>query len=116
MALLSSSDYPAIRALIDTALTAEELPDAVIGYDQVVGYADRLVKTFVPTAEALTGDNLLRAKLAARLIAAAQLALGSPEIKNLIIGPYSETRQERDWTSLSKALMLKADKEIQKLL
>ena len=37
MALLSSSDYPAIRALIDTALTAEELPDAAIGYDQVVG-------------------------------------------------------------------------------
>ena len=116
MALLSSSDYPAIRALIDTALTAEELPDAAIGYDQIVGYADRLVKSYVPTAESLTGDNLLRAKLAARLIAAAQLAAGSPEIKDMKIGPYSETRQERDWTSLSKSLLLRADKEIQMLL
>lgn len=116
MALLSSSDYPAIRALIDTELTADELPDAAIGYDQVVGYADRLVKTYVPSAESLTGNDLLRAKLAARLIAAAQLAAGSPEIKDIKIGPYSETRQERDWIKLSKALMLRADKEIQTLL
>jgi len=72
MALLSSSDYPAIRSLIDTTLTTEELPDATIGYDQFIGYADSLVKTYVPTAEALTGDNLLRAKLAARMITAGE--------------------------------------------
>lgn len=116
MALLSSLDYPAIRALLDTTLTSEELPDAAIGYDQVVGYADRLVKTYVATAESLTGDNLLRAKLAARLIAAAQLAVSAPEIKDLKIGPYGEVRQERDWVSLSKSLMLRADKEIQQLV
>ena len=116
MALLSSADYPAIRALLDTTLTSEELPDAALGYDQVVGYADRLVKAYIPGAEALTGDNLLRAKLAARLIAAAQVAAGSPQVKDLRIGPYGETRQERDWRALRRMLMMRANEEIAELL
>jgi len=116
MALLSSSDYPAIRALVDTTLTVEELPDAVLGYDQVVGHADRLIKVYVPLAESLTGNNLLRAKLAARLVAAAQVAASAPQLIDLKIGPYAEKRQEVDWTALSKGLMLRADREVQALL
>jgi hypothetical protein len=116
MALLSSGDYPAIRALIDTALTSGELADAAIGYDQVIGYADRLVKAYVPLAESLTGDNLLRAKLAARLIAASELAKSAPQITDVKIGPYTEGRQDVDWRRLSRELRLRADKEIQALL
>lgn len=116
MALLSSSDYPAIRALVDTTLTVGELPDAVIGYDQVIGNADRLVKSVIPGAESLTGDSLLRAKLAARLLAASELAAAAPQMTDVRIGPYTEGRQDIDWRRRSRELRLQADRELQQLL
>lgn len=73
MAILSSTEYPAIRAAIDVQLDASSLPDGIIGLDIYIGAADDDVLEIDPTAESRTGDELVLVKRAAIFFAAARL-------------------------------------------
>jgi hypothetical protein len=77
---LLAAPYDAVRALLDTSLTASELPDATVALDPFAPAAGRWVLERVPNAESLTGDDLQRAKDAAAYEAAARLAPALPSL------------------------------------
>jgi hypothetical protein len=86
MPLLTSADYPSIRALVDTGLTQEQLPDTTIALDVFLGAGQDAVLQRDPLAETRTGAQLDRARRAAMLFTAALLA------------PTVLQRSERDYT------------------
>lgn len=74
MAILTSADYPAIRAALDTDLGTRELPDATIAMEIYHPAAEQDVIRRVPDAESKTGEDAKRVKRAAILFCAARLA------------------------------------------
>lgn len=74
MAILTSDDYPAIRAALDIELNSSNLPDATIALDIFSGQADREVYERDPDADDRTGDDANRIKAAAIYFCAALLA------------------------------------------
>lgn len=92
MALLSPTDYPAIRAAIDLSLTATELPDATIALDLYSGAAERWVLARDPDAASRTGTDALRVKEAAVLACAALLLPAIPAIRRETHGDDSYER------------------------
>ena len=74
MTLLLITDYPAIRAALDTELDAEVLPDSTIDLSIYRQAAEDDVLALHPEAESETGDNLDRVKRAAIFFCAARLA------------------------------------------
>jgi hypothetical protein len=78
--LLSSSDYAAIRAMIDITLDSTTLPDAIIALDAYIGAGMRDVLAIDPDAETRTGDELQHAKTAAILFTAARLIGAIPQM------------------------------------
>jgi hypothetical protein len=80
VALLSSSDYGAIRAAIDIALDSTTLPDAIIALDLYVGAGQRDVLSLDPLAESRSGTDVQHAKTAAILFTAARIVGALPQI------------------------------------
>lgn len=106
MAILTSADYPAIRAAIDVNLTDQQLPNTTIGLTIYQDAADADVLELHPTAEDETGNNATRVTRAAIFFCAARLI---PAVVRLT----SVTTQSRD---LSYArLLYDPDKFIDKL-
>lgn len=96
--ILTGDDYPAIRAALDPALTADLIPDAVIALDLYQGLAEARVRDQVPTADALVaagGDPARQVRAAAALYCAALLAPVVPRLVSEQIGrDYRYQRQE----------------------
>ena len=74
MAILTSADYPAIRAALDVDLDSSKLPDGIIALDIYKGQADRMVYERDPDADTRTGDDALRITAAAVYFCAGLLA------------------------------------------
>lgn len=74
MAILTSNDYPAIRAALDVSLDSSNLKDTTIALDIFSGQADREVYERDPLADSRTGDDADRIKAAAVYFCAALLA------------------------------------------
>ena len=74
MSIISSNEFPQVRAVLDVSLDTTSLPDEVITQDIYQGRAEREVLAYYPTAESFTGENKDRAKLAVILLTAAYLA------------------------------------------
>lgn len=74
MAILSSTDYPAIRAALDVNLDSSNLPDDVIALDIYSNHADQLVYERDEDADDRTGEDANRIKRAAIYFCAALLA------------------------------------------
>lgn len=74
MAILATSDYPSIRAILDANLSSSDISDTVIGYPPFSLAADKEVIRQVPTAESMTGDDLFTVNLAAQYLCAAYMA------------------------------------------
>lgn len=79
-ALLTSADYPAVRAAIDVTLDSTALPDAIIALDLYSGAGVRDVLAIDPDAESRTGTDLQHAQTAAVLFTAARLIGALPQI------------------------------------
>jgi hypothetical protein len=79
-ALLTTTEYPAIRAAIDTSLDTDVLPDSIIALDIYAPSAQRDVLALDATAEDRTGDELQHAKNAAIYFCAARLIGALPQI------------------------------------
>jgi hypothetical protein len=75
MALLDSTDYPAIRAAVDPRLTTADLPDATIALSIYLAAGEAEVLALDPGAESRAGDALARAQRAAIYLVAERLAL-----------------------------------------
>ena len=73
MAILTSADWPAVRAAIDTALDTNMLQDPVIALNIYSGAADQDVLSRDPDAESRTGEDENRVQRAAVFFCAARL-------------------------------------------
>jgi len=117
MTLLSSTDYPSVRAAIDTSLDSAVLPDALIARDVFVGAAELDVLARDPLAASRTGTDATRITLAAIYLTAARLC---PAVPNIIeeedTGQHRYRRQATDWTKRAAELRGMADAEIQAIL
>lgn len=74
MAILTTADYPAIRAALDVDLTESKLPNRTIDLPIYRDAADQDVLAVIADAESQTGENANRVKRAAIFFCAARLA------------------------------------------
>lgn len=74
MAILSSDEYPEIRAALDADLNANDLPDSIIAMTIYKDAADQDVLERDPDAATRTGEDANRVKRAAIYFCAARLA------------------------------------------
>lgn len=123
MTVLSSDNYPSIRAALDITMTADMLPDATIALDLYKGRADREIVTRIPTAETLVtpdGDEEVssdgqRVLLAAILLCASYIAPAIPAITAQTFGAAIYERSV-DWNQRSADLKMQAETEIQTVI
>ena len=114
--LLSSADWPAVRAALDITLDANALPDATIALDIYSGRAMREVEARVDGATALTGNDELQVTAAARFLTAAELAPAMPALARGKAQEWEEQRERMDWSKRSAELRAMAEAEIAELL
>lgn len=116
MAILVPADYVQIRALIDTQIDEDVLPDTVIEMDVFLGAAEDDVVAEVPDAATKTGDALRRIKRAIACYTAAYL------VESYL--PYSYGRLGEIWftrtrevqpSELSQRLRLRAEQELEEV-
>ena len=118
MAILSSADYPAIRAALDVSLNAQQLTDATIGQDIFVGAAEAELLRRVPDAASRTGDDLKRVERALVWLTAALLAHSVVRITSMSVQTrdLSYSRQSFDPERKAAELRGRAEAEIVMLL
>lgn len=117
MAILSSSDYPAIRGAIDTSLDSAVLPDATIELPIYLADADLEVKARDPQWASRTGDALARLKTAAICFTAARILPALPQIKSEQHGgEYQYQRQEVKVAERVAELRARADEALSAIL
>lgn len=116
MPLLTSTDYPSIRAAIDISLTATDLPDATIALDIFIGAAMREVLSRDPEAESRTGDDLARVKAAAVYLTAARLIVTLPQILRETDLDTTYQRQAVDVAARAAELRALAEAELNEVL
>lgn len=118
MAILSGTDYPAIRAAIDVSITPNDLKDAVIGLDIYVGAAERELLDRVADAASKTGDDLKRVKAALVYLTAARLCPAVVRItsQSMTARDLSWSRETFDPEERAADLRAKAEREIAELL
>lgn len=118
MAILSSTDYPAIRAALDVGLNVQQLPDAIIGEDIFVGAAEAELLRRVPDAASKTGDDLKRVVRALVWLTAALLAPSVVRITSMSVQTrdLSYSRQTFDPEKKAAELRGRAEAEIVMLL
>jgi len=85
MAILSSDEYPAIRAALDTELNTTTLPDSTIALIIYQSAADQDVLNLDPDAESRTGEDANHVLRAAIFFCAARLAPAVVRLTSLAI-------------------------------
>lgn len=116
MALLSSADYPTVRAALDVKLTAATLADATIALPIYLGAAEAEIVRRDPLAASRTGAALQHVKNACVLLCAALLAPAMPSLTGEDIGSYAYTRKAIDWPARAAELRLAAERELAAVL
>lgn len=118
MTILTTNDYPAVRAALDVGLNEQQLPNATIGQDIFVGAAEAELLRRVPTAASMTGSDLARVKRALVCLTAALLAPSVVRITSMSIQTrdLSYSRQTFDPDEKAAELRSRAETEIGMLL
>lgn len=118
MPILTSDDFPAVRAALDTELSAQDLPDAVIKQDVFLGAAEAELLERVPDAAERLGAELKRVKRALVWLTAAYLAPSVVRVTTMSIQTrdMSYSRQTFDPEEKEAELRRRAEKEIDALL
>jgi hypothetical protein len=114
--LLTSSDWPAVRAALDITLDSAQLPDATIALDIYSGRAMREIEARVTGATALTGDDELKVTAAAVFLTAANIAPALPAIMSARSQHLQVQRKEVDWNRRAADLRQMAEEELADLL
>lgn len=114
MPIITSAEYPLVRAALDIRLTSTQLPDATLALAIFLGEAEREVQTRDPLWDSRTGDDEQRLKNAVCYLTAARLAPRMPELtlSSERFGDYTYQRKATDWQSLADDLVARADAEI----
>jgi hypothetical protein len=110
--LLTSANYPAIRAAIDITLDTTSLPDAIIALDTFIGAGMRDVLLLDPLAESRAGTDLQHAQTAAILFTAARLVPALPQIVKEAFPDHSYERSRVDSAARAAELRQLAAAEI----
>ena len=113
MSLLTSADYPAIRAALDVHLDAALLPDSVIALSVYHTAAEMEVTRRVPDAATRTGEDATRVKLAAIYLCAAALAPALPRILSQSLEGHFFSIQAASWQDLAARLTAQAHEHLQ---
>lgn len=110
MALISSADYPAVRAAIDITLTQKQLPDAIISLPIFQGMAEAEVLRVYPAAQTATDPTIVATvKNATVLITAALLVPSVPMLTRETFGNYQYQRARVDLATLAATIRARAD-------
>ena len=112
MPLLSTGDYPSIRAAIDVSLDSTMLPDSIIVLDMYAGSGVRDVLRLDPLAASRTGDALQHAQTAAILFVAARLLGALPQITLERFPDHEYRREAVDLGARAAELRNRAEVEI----
>ena len=116
MGILTVEDYVEIRALIDTQIDADVLPDSVIEMDVFLGAAEDDVLAEVPDAASKVNGELRRIKRAITCYTAAYL------VESYL--PYSYGRLGEIWftrtrevgpAELAQRLLLRAEQDLEEV-
>ena len=113
MAILTTADYPAIRAALDVDLNATTLPDATIGQSIFVGAAEAELLRRVPDAADLTGDDLARVKRALVWLTAAYLAHSVVRVTSLTVQTRDLSYSRPTFNPDEKATELRSRAEVE---
>lgn len=113
MAILTSSEYPAIRAALDVGLNANDLPDSVIGQSIFLDAAEAELVARVPGAASMTGESLKRVKRALIWLTAAYLAGSVVRITSLSVQTRDLSYARATFDPEQKAAELRARAEIE---
>jgi len=116
MALLTAAAYPAIRASLDTELTAADLPDAIIQMDIYSGAAEADVLTRDPLAAGRVGADGARVLRAAIFFAAAALAPVVALRTTEQLPDYSYQRTVVRWDERARLLRARGTAELDAIL
>lgn len=108
MAILTSADFPAIRAALDVDLNAQTLPDTTIAQDIFLGAAEAELLRRVPTAAAMTGNDLARVKRALVWLTAAYLAHSVVRTTSMSINTRDLSYSRQTFNPDEKAAELRA--------
>lgn len=111
--LLTSADYPAIRAMIEIGLDATTLPDAIIALDAYIGAGMRDVLALDPLAETRTDPTeALHAKTAAILFTAARIVGALVQVIKETRADHSYERSRVDTVARAAELRAQASSEL----
>jgi len=116
--ILTSADYPAIRAALHTSITDTILPDATIALDIYQGAAEAEIVRRDPDALTRTDDELTHIENAAVLLTAAFLAPAVELVQSEYIpgGGYRYQRPEVNWQDRAAVLRQRAETELAAVL
>lgn len=109
-------DHDAVRAVIDTSLTEDVLPDLTIELSAFAGAAIDAIEARDDQAQTRTGDEAARLNRALVYLTAANLLPSVPQLVSEKLGPVSTTRLATNWQERAADLRLRADEEIQAVL
>lgn len=113
MSILSSTEYPAIRAALDTELDSNSLPDATIALNIYQAAADQDVIDRDPDAESRTGTEAARILRAAIYFCAARLTSAVIRITSLSIQARDMNFSKQTFKPEEKAAELRKLAEIE---
>lgn len=112
MPILTSADWPAVRAVLDTSLDATTLPSATIEMAPFEPAAEIEAKARDPLWATRTGDDLTRLKNATVYLTAARIAPSLPAITRAELGgDFSFSRATVDWATRATDLLALAGTE-----
>lgn len=111
-ALLTSSDYPSVRAAIEIGLDSTTLPDSIIALDLYAPAGVRDVLLIDPTAESRVNPELQHAQTAAVLFTAARLVGSLAQIVKESFPDHSYERNRVDTSARAAELRALATAEL----
>ena len=118
MSILTLTDFPAVRAVIDVKLTEDDLPDEVMLSPAYIGAAEAWVLSRDPQAETRTGDEAAHITRAAVFYMASLLVPAVARLTSVSIQTVdmSYSKPPIDISKRVKELKALAEDEINMLL
>lgn len=113
MAILSSSDYPAIRQALDITFDENYLPDATIALPIYLGAAESEIVRRDPQAASRTGAAGIHIKNAVILLTASYLAPAIQSMHAETFGTYTYTHDTTNWQEKAEQLAARSEQELQ---
>lgn len=111
MAILTSIDFPEVRAVLHMSITTDHLPDATIALPVYQTRAENEVLRRDPVAAGRTGDEAEKVRQATILLLASLIAPAMEMLTSETIpgGGYRYQKPEVDWKTKAQLLRESAD-------